>query len=73
MTSDTPEALVFDQELLDQVMAFCKTIYYQAFSPEEAEAWLKKLSLVDAISLWKEAGPEPAARARKPPPVVPKE
>ena len=63
---DTPDAVLFDQELLDQVNAFCRTIYHMAFEPEEAEARLKKLPMLEAIKLWQEAGPELTEETTKP-------
>lgn len=40
-------------EILRNVEAFCREVYLRTFSTEEAEARLAKLTLIDAVALWR--------------------
>jgi hypothetical protein len=44
-------------QLLDQIETFCREVYYRAFTPEEAELRLKKLTLINAVALWQAGFP----------------
>lgn len=39
-------------DVLRNIEAFCREVYFRSFPPEEAEALLNKLSLLDAVALW---------------------
>ena len=44
--------------LLDNIEAFCRAVYLRTFPPEEAEARLAKLTLIDAVALWQAGLPQ---------------
>lgn len=45
-------------EVLRNVEAFCREVYLRTFSAEEAETRLAKLTLLDAVALWRAGLPE---------------
>ena len=48
-------------EVLRNIEAFRREVYLRTFSTEEAEARLAKLSLIDAVALWRAGLPQSRA------------
>lgn len=60
-TDPTPKAprllIAGHLELLHRISTFCRRVYYDAFGPEEGERRFAKLTLIEAVALWREGLP----------------
>lgn len=45
-------------EVLRNVETFCRRVYYSAFGPEEGERRFSRLTLIEAVDLWRAGLPD---------------